>query len=113
MLSVFISYARENRAQAASLAEALVQKGFKVWWDRDLVAGERFRETIRVQLEQAQRVIVLWSKASVTSDFVIDEAGEADKSRKLVPNLNRWHKSSIRFPKHSYSFLGSTHAIGW
>ena len=36
---VFISYAREDRAQAGELAQLLEQHGYTVWWDFDLVGG--------------------------------------------------------------------------
>ncbi|MFI4997767.1 MAG: TIR domain-containing protein, partial [Hyphomicrobiales bacterium] len=33
MVDVFISYAREDRSQAAELAELLEEAGYTVWWD--------------------------------------------------------------------------------
>ena len=85
MPDIFISYAREDRALAHRLAHALEQEGFKVWWDWDLIGGTNYRAKIREVIAEAKKAIVLWSRHSVVSGFVIDEATEAKKLGKLVP----------------------------
>ena len=40
MADVFISYASEDRDRVRPLAEALLSRGFNVWWDRSLSAGQ-------------------------------------------------------------------------
>jgi hypothetical protein len=82
---IFISYAREDRAIAQRLAQALEQKGLTVWWDWDLIGGANYRAKIRDVIAEAKKAIVLWSRHSVVSAFVIDEASEARKLGKLVP----------------------------
>src|ERR1700722_7131396 len=77
MTDVFISYAREDRSQAAELAQLLEEAGYTVWWDWRLVGGSQYREIIDAKLTEARKVIVLWSVRSVGSAFVIDEAQEA------------------------------------
>jgi hypothetical protein len=85
MVSVFISYAREDRSQAAELAQLLEGAGYVVWWDWHLVGGSDYRKVISRQLADAEKVIVLWSATSVNSAFVIDEAQEAKEENKLIP----------------------------
>ncbi|MBX3578091.1 MAG: TIR domain-containing protein [Rhizobiaceae bacterium] len=85
MSDVFISYAREDRAFARELCDALRERGIDVWWDFDLVGGDDFRHRIKGAIDESERVIVLWSERSVRSHFVIDEAGEAKRLNKLVP----------------------------
>ena len=85
MSDVFISYAREDRAQAADLAELLEGSGYSVWWDANLAGGTQFRSVIDENLAKARKVIVLWSENSVRSSFVVDEAQEAKEKRKLIP----------------------------
>jgi TIR domain len=69
------------------LAKALEAHGRSVWWDRDILAGQDFSELISAQLAQARIVIVLWSKTSVRSQWVRDEAREAAERGVLVPIL--------------------------
>ncbi|MEN0066204.1 MAG: toll/interleukin-1 receptor domain-containing protein [Myxococcota bacterium] len=84
---VFISYKREDESRAQVLAEALVQHGYDVWWDRDLRNGQSYLEQIQAQLERAGCVIVLWSTASVgpQGGFVRDEARRARERGIFVP----------------------------
>lgn len=82
---IFISYKREERPVARKVADALERQGWKVWWDPRLRAGERFDDAIERALEQTRCVIVLWSRLSVSSEYVRDEAGYALRRKKLVP----------------------------
>jgi hypothetical protein len=87
MTDVFISYSKDDRAIAETLALQLEAKGLKVWWDTNLVGGETFRDAIQEQLEVATVVTVLWSPSSIKSRYVIDEADVAAASGKLVSIL--------------------------
>lgn len=85
-IDVFISYAHPDRHEAAQLVELLEGHGFNVWWDEMLEAGEKFRPAITKKLEDARKVVVLWTKHSVEDrDFVWDEASRAKQLEKLVP----------------------------
>lgn len=85
MADVFISYKREDRAAAQRLAAALEQLGFEIWWDFDLLSGERYRKVIRTVIDQCKAAIVLWSERAIESDFVMDEAQHAKNQGKLCP----------------------------
>ncbi|HEV2079789.1 MAG TPA: TIR domain-containing protein [Allosphingosinicella sp.] len=85
MASVFLSYAREDVAKAEALAKALERAGHKVWWDRHIYSGSEFSGEIEAALKRADAVMVLWSKASVGSAWVRDEAAEGRDSDRLVP----------------------------
>lgn len=87
MADIFISYARSDRARAKALAEVLEEHGYDVWWDFELVPGERFSKVIEKVLGEAKCVIVLWSKESVESEWVETEAAEGRRQNKLVPAL--------------------------
>ncbi len=82
---VFLSYARENRATAEQLANALISGGLRVWWDRDLYGGDDFVAVIDAQLQAAAVVVVLWSADSAKSAFVRDECMRARDASKLLP----------------------------
>lgn len=82
---VFLSYARADRARAAKLANALQKSGLTVWWDTMIEGGEAFADSIGQALAAADAVIVLWSRASVASDWVRDEAAQGRDRKRLVP----------------------------
>ncbi len=85
MPDLFISYAREDRDTALALAQALQRRGIDVWWDRELTGGGDFAAEIERNLRAAPVAVVLWSAASVLSDFVRDESSRARDLQKLVP----------------------------
>ncbi|MGE0829831.1 MAG: toll/interleukin-1 receptor domain-containing protein, partial [Hyphomonadaceae bacterium] len=85
MAQIFLSYASDDRARVKPLAEALQQRGFTVWWDRSLAAGDDFSSVIQRELQAAKAVIVVWTQTSVASVWVRDEAGRARDDGRLVP----------------------------
>ncbi len=85
MTDIFISYKSEERALPEALAGALRAAGYSVWWDMDLVGGAAFRAQILEKLNAARAVIVIWTPASVQSEFVLDEADHAKREGKLIP----------------------------
>ena len=84
---VFISYAREDRAKVEKIAHALTQRGLHVWWDPKIKTGAGFRQEIAEALGSTRSVIVMWSRYSVASRFVADEADEGAARDILFPAL--------------------------
>ncbi|QZD93441.1 TIR domain-containing protein [Qipengyuania xiapuensis] len=84
MGDVFLSYARADREQAERLAAEIEAAGYSVWWDRHIDGGSEFAAEIERRLEEAQVVLVLWSKDGVASRWVRDEAGIGLEAGKLV-----------------------------
>jgi TolB-like protein/tetratricopeptide (TPR) repeat protein len=107
--TAFLSYARSDREQVARLAAALEAAGIDVWWDTLIEGGAEFAKSIEASLEKCNAVVVCWSRSSLSSDWVLDEAGRGRDLRKLVPltldgseppigfrqyhaiDLSRWH----------------------
>jgi len=83
--TIFLSYAHRDRARAQLLASALGARGYTIWWDALIEGGAQFARSIREALEAADAVVVLWSKASIDSDWVCDEAAQGRDRRRLVP----------------------------
>jgi hypothetical protein len=109
LADIFISYATPDRARIEPLAKALATQGWTVWWDRNVLGGQKWKDVIWTELNAARCVIVGWSKVSESSNWVLEEARVADKANKLVPifleqmeapfgfggiqtlNLSAWH----------------------
>src|SRR2546427_9418490 len=87
MSDIFLSYATEDRPRTRLLVRALEARGWSVWWDRTILPAERWDSVIEVALDTARCAIVLWSKTSVTSEWVRTEAEEAARRKVLVPVL--------------------------
>lgn len=85
--TIFLSYASADRSTAEAIAGALSTLGWSVWWDRTIPPGRSFDEVIEAALDSARCVIVLWSRESVSSDWVKTEAAEGARRRILVPAL--------------------------
>jgi class 3 adenylate cyclase len=81
---VFLSYASADVDRARDVAKALQEAGFSVWWDRELLSGERFERTIQRELNAAAAVVVLWTSASVESEWVYSEARRGNQRGALV-----------------------------
>ena len=87
MAQIFLSYASEDRPRAKAFAEALRDKGWTVFWDRTVPPGKVFDRVIDEALRQASCVVVLWSEASVDSNWVKEEITDASQRGTLVPVL--------------------------
>jgi TolB-like protein len=85
MGQIFLSYAREDRGAAQTLARVVESAGHDVWWDRHIESGEEFADQIEAALDKAEVVLVAWSKESVKSRWVRDEAAAGGDSGRLVP----------------------------
>lgn len=73
-LDVFLSYKREEKAVAQLLAEFLTERGFDVWWDAALLAGDDFAAIVHEEVREAKAVVVLWSRQAIDSHWVKAEA---------------------------------------
>lgn len=85
MPDIFISYARADRDRIEVLSRALEAEGFLVWWDRNITLGSQFTKETEARLNEAKAIVVAWSRASVESMWVADEAAVGKKKRNLVP----------------------------
>lgn len=83
--SVFFSYSREDQPRALPIIRLIEQAGFDIWWDGLLEGGQHFSKATEDALNRARAVVVLWSKTSVKSHWVSDEATRGRDRRILVP----------------------------
>lgn len=90
---IFVSYKREDRARILPIVRALEARGYTVWWDLELIAGQKWSKRIKSELDAAKCVIVAWTHFSVAEDrtyvseWVENEADEGARRGVLIPAL--------------------------
>lgn len=84
-MRIFVSYSRIDRERAEAVARDLTAEGFDVFIDQTIDVGAQWHTEILEALEDAAAVVVLWSQASRTSNWVLSEALFAKDTGKLVP----------------------------
>jgi hypothetical protein len=105
---IFLSYAKEDRERARDLATALEAAGWTVWWDRNIQVGQAFDQVIENALDSAKCVVVLWSKHSISSEWVKNEAACGAERGILVPALIDDVRTLLEFRRKQTANL-----IGW
>ena len=109
MSDVFISYAKEDQACAKILVDVLTEQGWSVWWDHDIPPGKTWDEAIGKEIKAASCVIVLWSKASVASKWVFNEAMKGKERKILLPVLI---EEGVEIPPE-FGLIQATDFTGW
>jgi len=84
-INVFVSYAHEDRELTRQLVHALEHAGVNVWWDGLIAAGAQFADETERALVAASAVVVVWSRHSIASHWVRDEAAVGRDRSRLVP----------------------------
>jgi hypothetical protein len=85
---IFISHARHDRAYVKDLAAHLTDAGIPVWYDRDIIAGDRWTQKIEDQIDACAALIVVMSPASAKSEWVDREIIHAEnRGKTIVPLL--------------------------
>lgn len=59
---VFIGYRRADRPAVSTLAHAIENLGYSVFWDEDLVAGDAWHESLDRRILSAKATIIVWSQ---------------------------------------------------
>lgn len=84
-MDIFISYSRADRERVDHIAKGLQAEGYEVWWDRDIRAGEEFDHVIDKAIKKSSAIVVVWSKQSISSRWVKEEAEDGVEADTLVP----------------------------
>lgn len=85
MTHVFVSYSRHDQEKVHEIVSTLEKSGLDVWWDKKIPVGEDYRAYIDKKLSEAVAICVVWSKNSVASRWVAEEAEEGVKRGNLIP----------------------------
>ncbi|MDX8028671.1 TIR domain-containing protein [Lentzea sp. BCCO 10_0856] len=86
---MFISYSRKHRTYVRRLADHLVQvAGVEVWFDYELVTGERWDNVVRQKIDDCAALIVVMTPDAENSHWVAEEVARArDQGKLLLPLL--------------------------
>ena len=79
-----------------------------VWWDHDLLGGEDYRRRISDILTRIRAAIVIWSRRSVESQWVISEAAAA-RDRKVLVRVT----IDGQEPPIDFRALHTTELVSW
>jgi hypothetical protein len=105
---IFVSYASTDRDRVVPLVRALEEAGWSPWWDRTIPPGGRFESIIEEAIDRARCVIVLWSRTSLRSDWVLAEANEGRKRNILLPVL----LDDVKMPL-GFRSIHAANLVGW
>ena len=108
MADIFLSYKRTDRDRVAPIAALLESRGWSVWWDTRIGAGEQWDEVIERELGAAGCVVVVWSIELVNSRWVRAEASEGLERGVLVPL-----HIDVAKPPLEFKLIQSVDLIGW
>jgi hypothetical protein len=97
MADIFLSYRRTDRDRVEPIAALLEARGWSVWWDTRIDAGERWDEVVEREVGAASCVVAVWSFESVCSRWVRAEASEGLERGVLVPVLIDATKLPLEF----------------
>ena len=83
---IFLSYAREDRPKAQSLADELRRRNVSVWFDSYIGISDNWHNRIFAALEECDAYIVLMTPHGVASQWVLRELQIAFKQdKKIIP----------------------------
>jgi len=88
MADIFVSHSEQDGGVAQTLAKFLEGQGWTVRWDKTPLSDDERQNASMAELATAQLVIVIWSRSSVSSAFVLQEAIAARDANKLMHVTN-------------------------
>ncbi len=85
MSDIFLSYTSEDRDRLRPLVKEFEDQGWSVFWDRKIPVGQTWRNIIGREIRDCLSIVVVWSQASVQSQWVMEEAEEGKRRKILFP----------------------------
>lgn len=86
MHDIFLSYSTQDRERLQPLFQALERQGWSVFWDhRTIDIGDHWNKKIGRAIRTSKCVVVVWSKASVDSEWVLEEANIGKQRNVFLP----------------------------
>jgi hypothetical protein len=100
MTDIFVSFATADTLRVQPIVDGFRQLGMSVFWSNDIPKGAvDYHAVIKQKINESAIVIVAWTKASVTSNPVIQECAQAElpnildsaKQRTVAPGVASMH----------------------
>src|SRR5215831_6317367 len=88
MARIYVSHSVRDRDATRSLVAFLEGLGWSVWWDKSPQSGYTPSDVRATELANAELVIVIWSKSSITAPYVLSDAIAARDTNKLMQVTN-------------------------
>jgi len=85
----FISYSHfDGGAYVEGLAAHLTKAGITVWYDKELITGDRWTRVIQTKIEESSAMIVVMTAVGADSKWIAREIAEAERlNRSILPLL--------------------------
>ena len=81
---IFISYSQRVPEPTIALADELTQRGFRPWYDVNLLPGQYFSKVFNDAIDRAKAVVTIWSPPALSSTWVLAESERALEQKKLI-----------------------------
>ena len=96
-MKVFISHSNEDSYVAGTVREKLLALGAEVNLNtHEAIIGEDIKQTVKSNLADSDEVIILVSKASLKSQWITYEIGQAEAlSKRIIPILLGVEKNEV------------------
>lgn len=87
MSDIYVSYANEDREKIQPLIDTLEKTTWSIFSDRAFPPGKKWLDKSESEIQKARCVIVFWTKVSVESHRVLEEADVGKQKKILIPIL--------------------------
>src|ERR1041385_1080777 len=84
---IYLSYAREDEAEAKRILRALKRWNFPVFFDQEMPSGVRWKTVLESQLQSSYAVVLVWSSRCSRSQWIRREIGAGLEKDRLFPVL--------------------------
>ena len=107
---IFVSYAHADRDAVLPIIRALVDEGYRVWYDDGIQAGSSFPDYIANRLFGCSCVLMLVSRCSLSSDWC---RNEVDYALNLKKHILPVYLEDVELSRALQMRLGTVHALYW
>lgn len=84
MAQVFVGYRRTDKDVVEGIVNALEARGYSVFWDHLIVAGDDWHHELDDRIKEAKVCLIVWSNNVTISSPVLTEADHGHQQGKLI-----------------------------